>query len=105
MKDNKPSSTESLLALVREHYVERRRQQQHENTLRRLLPLVYFSAIGMTRKEMASAAGLSIRTIEANFQQLLEELDCRSAPHIVGKCFERGYLVVVDGEIKLNDQL
>jgi hypothetical protein len=105
MKDNKPSSTESLLALVREHYVERRRQQQHENTLRRLLPLVYFSAIGMTRKDMAEAAGLSIRTIEANFQVLSFELDCESVPHLVGKCFQKGYLVVVDGEIKLNEQL
>lgn len=93
------------LARVREQFQSQRRLQQHFALLHHGLPLVYMAATGLSRQQMAEARNLSRRTIEAHFDKLIQELDCEGTPHLIGKCFELGYLYVEDGVIKLNEHI
>jgi DNA-binding NarL/FixJ family response regulator len=84
--------------------IAEREEKRKRDFLRNHLAYLYLAAVGADRKQMAKAMNLSLRTIEAVYGKLLDLTDCLNVAHLVGTAFERGYLVVEGGEIKINKE-
>jgi DNA-binding NarL/FixJ family response regulator len=106
-----PLSPEGLRDLLKtaevgdpDYFAQKQREIEDHKFLQNNAQLIYFAAVGADRKQLAVALHLSLRTIETYYGRLLDILDCVNTAHLVGKAFEKKYLVVEGGEIKINKE-